>query len=248
MKIIISPAKKMNITDTMEWKGMPVYLEQAEKLKDYIRSLSYEEARNLWKCNDKIAQLNYERFRDMELERNLTPAVFSYEGIQYQYMAAEVLDYDALAYLQQHLRILSGFYGILRPFDGIVPYRLEMQAKAAVEGCKDLYDYWGDLMYRELIEDGTRVILNLASKEYSKCIERYLKPDDRFITVIFGEYHNGKVVQKGTMAKMARGEMVRYMAENQPENVDDIKNFGGLDYCFDQSLSNETEYVFLKKL
>lgn len=248
MKIIISPAKKMNITDTMEWKGMPVYLEQAEKLKDYIRSLSYEEARNLWKCNDKIAQLNYERFRDMELERNLTPAVFSYEGIQYQYMAAEVLDEDALAYLQQHLRILSGFYGILRPFDGIVPYRLEMQAKAAVEGCKDLYDYWGDLMYRELIEDGTRVILNLASKEYSKCIERYLKPDDRFITVIFGEYHNGKVVQKGTMAKMARGEMVRYMAENQPENVDDIKNFGGLDYCFDQSLSNETEYVFLKKL
>lgn len=248
MKIIISPAKKMNITDTMEWKGMPVYLEQAEKLKDYIRSLSYEEARNLWKCNDKIAQLNYERFRDMELERNLTPAVFSYEGIQYQYMAAEVLDEDALAYLQQHLRILSGFYGILRPFDGIVPYRLEMQAKVAVEGCKDLYDYWGDLMYRELTEDGTRVILNLASKEYSKCIERYLKPDDRFITVIFGEYHNGKVVQKGTMAKMARGEMVRYMAENQPENVDDIKNFGGLDYCFDQSLSNETEYVFLKKL
>lgn len=248
MKIIISPAKKMNITDTMEWKGMPVYLEQAEKLKDYIRSLSYEEARNLWKCNDKIAQLNYERFRDMELDRNLTPAVFSYEGIQYQYMAAEVLDEDALAYLQQHLRILSGFYGILRPFDGIVPYRLEMQAKAAVEGCKDLYDYWGDLMYRELIEDGTRVILNLASKEYSKCIERYLKPDDRFITVIFGEYHNGKVVQRGTMAKMARGEMVRYMAENQPENVDDIKNFGGLDYCFDQSLSNETEYVFLKKL
>lgn len=248
MKIIISPAKKMNITDTMEWKGMPVYLEQAEKLKDYIRSLSYEEARNLWKCNDKIAQLNYERFRDMELDRNLTPAVFSYEGIQYQYMAAEVLDEDALAYLQQHLRILSGFYGILRPFDGIVPYRLEMQAKVAVEGCKDLYDYWGDLMYRELTEDGTRVILNLASKEYSKCIERYLKPDDRFITVIFGEYHNGKVVQKGTMAKMARGEMVRYMAENQPENVDDIKNFGGLDYCFDQSLSNETEYVFLKKL
>lgn len=248
MKIIISPAKKMNITDTMEWKGMPVYLEQAEKLKDYIRSLSYEEARNLWKCNDKIAQLNYERFRDMELERNLTPAVFSYEGIQYQYMAAEVLDEDALAYLQQHLRILSGFYGILRPFDGIVPYRLEMQAKVAVEGCKDLYDYWGDLLYKELTADETRVILNLASKEYSRCIERYLKPDVTFINVIFGEYQNGKVIQKGTMAKMARGEMVRYMAENKPENVDDIKNFGGLDYCFDQSLSNETEYVFLKKL
>lgn len=246
MKIIISPAKKMNITDTMEWKGIPVYLEQAEKLKDYIRSLSYEEARNLWKCNDKIAQLNYERFRDMELDRNLTPAVFSYEGIQYQYMAAEVLDDDALAYLQQHLRVLSGFYGILRPFDGIVPYRLEMQAKAAVEGCKDLYDYWGDLMYRELTEDGTRVILNLASKEYSKCIERYLKPDDRFITVIFGEYHNGKVVQKGTMAKMARGEMVRYMAEKQIEDVNEIKRFDHLGYQFEEMLSSEVNFVFLK--
>lgn len=248
MKIIISPAKKMNVTDTMEWKEMPVYLEEAEKLKKYVRSLSYEEAKNVWKCNDKIAQLNYERFRDMELDRNLTPAVLSYEGIQYQYMAAEVMNDSALEYLQKHLRILSGFYGILRPFDGIVPYRLEMQAKAAVEGCKDLYDYWGDLLYKELTADGTRVILNLASKEYSRCIERYLQPDVTFINVIFGEYQNGKVIQKGTMAKMARGEMVRYMAENKTENVDDIKNFGGLDYCFDQSLSNETEYVFLKKL
>lgn len=248
MKIIISPAKKMNVTDTMEWKEMPVYLEEAEKLKKYVRSLSYEEAKNVWKCNDKIAQLNYERFRDMELDRNLTPAVLSYEGIQYQYMAAEVMNDSALEYLQKHLRILSGFYGILRPFDGIVPYRLEMQAKAAVEGCKDLYDYWGDLLYKELTADGTRVILNLASKEYSRCIERYLQPDVTLINVIFGEYQNGKVIQKGTMAKMARGEMVRYMAENKTENVDDIKHFGGLDYCFDQSLSNETEYVFLKKL
>lgn len=246
MKIIISPAKKMNITDTMEWKGMPVYLEQAEKLKDYIRSLSYEEARNLWKCNDKIAQLNYERFRDMELDRNLSPAVFSYEGIQYQYMAAEVLDDDALAYLQQHLRILSGFYGILRPFDGIVPYRLEMQAKVSVNGSIDLYGYWRDLMYRELTEDGTRVILNLASKEYSKCIEHYLKSDDRFITVIFGEYHNGKVVQKGTMAKMARGEMVRYMAEKQIEDVNEIKRFDHLGYQFEEMLSSEVNFVFLK--
>lgn len=246
MKIIISPAKKMNVTDTMEWKEMPVYLEEAEKLKKYVRSLSYEEAKNVWKCNDKIAQLNYERFRDMELDRNLTPAVLSYEGIQYQYMAAEVMNDSALEYLQKHLRILSGFYGILRPFDGIVPYRLEMQAKAAVEGCKDLYDYWGDLLYKELTADGTRVILNLASKEYSRCIERYLQPDVTLINVIFGEYQNGKVIQKGTMAKMARGEMVRYMAENKTENVDDIKKFECLGYKYEEALSSETKNVFIK--
>lgn len=246
MKMIISPAKKMNVTDTMEWAGMPVYLEQAEKLKDYIKSLSYEEAKDLWKCNDKIAELNYERFRDMDLEGNLTPAVSAYEGIQYQYMAAEVMDDEALTYLQGHLRILSGFYGILKPFDGIVPYRLEMQAKARVKGYKDLYGFWGDLLYRDLTGDGTEVILNLASKEYSRCIEAYVGSGDRYITAVFGEYQNGKVVQKGTMAKMARGEMVRFVAEKQIDEPEQIRDFDRLGYRFEESLSSETEYVFLK--
>lgn len=246
MKIIISPAKKMNMTDTMEWKDLPVYLEQAKRLRDYIRGLNYEEAKALWKCNDKIAKLNYERFADMDLERNLTPAVFSYEGIQYQYMAAEVMDADALSYLQDHLRILSGFYGILKPFDGIVPYRLEMQAKISTDSCRDLYTYWGDLLYRELTEDGADVILNLASKEYSRCIEKYLTSGERMITVVFGELVKGKAVQKGTMAKMARGEMVRYMAEHLVTDVKQIRNFDRLGYRFEESLSSETEYVFLK--
>lgn len=247
MKIIISPAKKMNMTDTMEWKSFPVYLEQAKKLRDYIRDLSYEDAKILWKCNDKIAKLNYERFADMDLEKNLTPAVFSYEGIQYQYMAPEVMEDEALCYLQEHLRILSGFYGILKPFDGIVPYRLEMQAKISTEGCRDLYTYWGDLLYRELTEGGNHMIINLASKEYSKCIEKNLSSKDRMITVIFGERVNGKIIQKGTMAKMARGEMVRYLAERQITDVKQIKNFERLGYRFEECFSKETEYVFLKE-
>jgi cytoplasmic iron level regulating protein YaaA (DUF328/UPF0246 family) len=114
-------------------------------------------------------------------------------------------------YVQEHLRILSGFYGVMRPMDGVVPYRLEMQAKVAVCGHKNLYDFWGDSLYREVIGD-SRIVINLASEEYSKCIERYLQLDDRYITCIFGELEGDKVVQKGVYAKMARGEMVRFMA------------------------------------
>ena len=99
---------------------------------------------------------------------------------------------------------MSGFYGLLRPMDGIVPYRLEMQAKIHMSGYKNLYDFWKDGIYRELTKD-TQVILNLASKEYSKCIESYLGEKDRFITCIFAEEVSGKCVQKATMAKMARG-------------------------------------------
>ena len=246
MKIIISPAKKMNMTDTMEWKDLPVYLERTETLKEFIRGLEYGEAKALWKCNDKIARQNYERFASMDLKQNLTPAIFSYEGIQYQYMAAEVMEQEALSYLQEHLRILSGFYGILKPFDGIVPYRLEMQARADVNGSKDLYEYWGDLLYQDLVRDGTHVIINLASREYSRCVKQYLGTEERFITVLFGEYVNGKVVQKGTMAKMARGEMVRYMAEQRISEPEQIKTFDRLGYRFEEALGSETEYVFLK--
>lgn len=248
MKIIISPAKKMNIdTDTFGCPNLPVFLERTKELTHYIQSLSFEEAKALWGCNDKLATQNFERFAEMNLERNLTPAILSYEGIQYQYMSPLVFSEHALSYIQNHLRILSGFYGILKPFDGVVPYRLEMQAKAAVSGYKDLYDYWGSSLYDALTSDEDSVILNLASKEYSKCIEKYLKPTDTYITCLFGEEKNGKVVQKGTFAKMARGEMVRYLAENEISTLEDVKNFSGLDHVYSKEFSTEREYVFLKK-
>lgn len=144
MKIIISPAKKMNIdTDTLAPEGLPAYLDKTERLLERLRFLSYPEAKTLWKCNDKIAALNYERVRSMDLKRNLTPAVLSYEGIQYQYMAPAVMEASQLDYLEKHLQILSGFYGMLKPFDGVVPYRLEMQAKLKTEDADDLYGFWG---------------------------------------------------------------------------------------------------------
>ena len=243
MKIIISPAKKMNVdTDTLAPSGLPVFLEETEQLMEWMRRLSLAEAKALWKCNDRIAEQNYRRFQEMDLRRNLTPAVIAYEGIQYQYMAPAVFGGAETEYIREHLRILSGFYGVLKPFDGVVPYRVEMQAKASEAG--DLYRFWGEKLYREAADE---VILNLASKEYSRCIEKYLRPENLFLTVTFGELIGGKVKQKGTFAKMARGEMVRYLAENQVEEPQGIKGFDRLDYHFAEELSTETEYVFLKQ-
>lgn len=247
MKIIISPAKKMNIdTDTFEAKGLPVFLEKTEELMHWMQSLTLSQQQKLWVCNDKIAEVNHRRFREMELKKNLTPALISYEGIQYQYMAPMVFSEAQWAYVQAHLRILSGFYGVLKPLDGVTPYRLEMQAKAAVSGAKNLYEFWGARLYEE-VRDESGVIVNLASKEYAKCIEAFLQPQDRFVTCIFGEEIGGKVMQKGTQAKMARGEMVRFLAERGASSPEQLKAFCGLGYAFDARRSTETEYVFVKQ-
>ena len=248
MKIIISPAKKMNIDDDIfEYRSKPVFFEQAEEIMNYMKNLSYDECKTIWKCSDKLAQLNYDRVVNMDLNYRLTPALFSYEGIQYQYMGARVLSRDALEYLQDNLRILSGFYGILKPLDGVVPYRLEMQSKFINYKNKDLYEYWADKIANSLFEE-TNLIINLASKEYSKCVEKYLKnsPGTKFITCVFGEIKGDKVIEKGTLAKMARGEMVRYLAQNKICDLEGLKRFDKLEYKYSQEKSNENTCVFIK--
>ena len=246
MKIIISPAKKMRVdTDTFPAHDLPVFMEKTEILKSWISGLSYSEQKQLWACNDKIARQNAQRFEEIDLYRNLTPALLAYDGIQYAYMAPAVFEDGQFDYVQEHLRILSGFYGLVKPMDGVVPYRLEMQAKAAVNGYRNLYDFWDDSLYREAMDD-SRIMINLASKEYSKCIEKYLQPDDRFITCIFGEPEGGKIVQKGVYAKMARGEMVRFMAANAVTDPQQIKAFDWSGYRFDADSSSDTTYVFLR--
>ncbi len=246
MKIIISPAKKMNEDmDSFEVIGMPDFIEDTMILMHEIQSLSVAEKKALWECNDKLVELNHKRYKDMDLMHRLTPAVITYEGLQYQHMAPKVLTTEGLSYLSDHLRILSGFYGILKPFDGVTPYRLEMQAKLSVNDCKDLYDFWGERLYHSLVDDD-RIIINLASKEYSQCIEKYITPKDRFITIEFGELMDGKVKQKGTIAKMARGDMVRFMAENDISDLNGIKGFHGLGFTYAKEHSNDSKYVFLR--
>ena len=246
MKIIISPAKKMRVdNDTFVPLSKPAFLDKTEKIREQLSKMELPVLQKLWECNDEIAELNFKRLQNMNLERNLTPAVFAYDGLQYQHIAPNVLDEEALGYLQKNLRILSGFYGILRAFDGVVPYRLEMQARLACDGYKNLYAFWNSLLYDELTNDDVEV-LNLASKEYSKAVDPFVKNGVRFVTCVFGTYVKGKLKVKATEAKMARGEMVRLCAENNVQSVEEVKAYNVRGYVFNEELSSENEFVFVK--
>ncbi len=246
MRVIISPAKKMNTdTDSFEVLSLPDFLPETGILLRALRLMSENELQALWKCNDSIARMNTERLRTMELDRNLTPAILSYEGIQYQYMAPGVMSERELGYLQEHLRILSGFYGMLRPFDGVTPYRLEMQAALRVGGAKDLYAFWSRRLADALTSE-TDLVVDLASKEYSRAVLPYLPERIRTLTCVFGQREKGKLVEKGTLCKMARGQMVRWMAENKVEKPEELQSFSDLDYRFDPESSTAEQYVFIK--
>lgn len=246
MRIIIAPAKKMAVdTDSFAVDGLPALLERAQRLKAALQAMSPAELQALWRCGDAIARQNVERLSAMELRRKLTPAILSYEGIQYQYMAPRVMETAQLDYLRAHLRILSGFYGLLRPFDGVTPYRLEMQAKLPVDGCRDLYEFWGDAPARLLAAE-TGFVLNLASREYSKAVEPHLPKSVRFLTCTFGEWRDGKVIEKGALCKMARGQMVRWLAENNVTDWADLPAFDQLGYRIRPELSTENHLIFLK--
>ena len=247
MKIAVSPAKTMvENSDSYIGSSVPAYIEYSRILLDEIRKKSYDELKEIWKCNEKIANENFARFKDMDLQGSLTPAIFSYQGIQYQYMAVNVMESSSIEYIRKNLYILSGFFGILRAFDMVSPYRLEMQAKMKIGKYKNLYEFWGDKIYKELFADN-EVVINLASKEYSKCIEKYLTSDNRYISVTFCEKSGNKIVSKGTYAKMARGEMVRYMAEKNIQKPEQLYNFNSMGYHFREDLSSDSEYVFERK-
>lgn len=245
MQIIISPTKKMIVnTNDFDIQGMPIYLDQSRDILAKMQKLSYVNAKKLWQCSDKIAQLNYDWLQQMSLDDQLTPAILSYKGIQYQYMAPDIFTADALAYVQRNLRILSGFYGILRPFDGVVPYRLEMQAKISVNRSKNLYSFWNNQLYSAL-DFSHGPIINLASQEYSKAITTYMNPADQMVTIVFASEVNGQLKTKATLAKMARGAMVRYLAENNVTDINDIKKFDHPDWHYDDSLSSADQLVFI---
>ena len=245
MRIIISPAKKMNVdTESLPHTDLPQFLQSAERLKAALRAMPPDALQRLWQCNDSIAALNTSRLQSMDLQAGLTPAVLSYEGIQYQYMAPGVMEDAHLSYLQEHLRIVSGFYGLLRPFDGVTPYRLEMQARLAVDGCKDLYAFWGDKLAQQLSRE-TDFLLNLASREYSAAVLPHLPRSVRVLTCTFGELVGGRVVEKGTLCKMARGHMVRWLAEHRVTRAAELQAFADLWYTYAPEHSTPEHYVFL---
>lgn len=244
MKIILSPTKTMQQENScIPHKTLPAFLQRSQELSNILKALSLQELKAIWKCSDAIAQQNIERFAAFDLNDHLTPAIFSYEGLAFQYINAEDFDEQQLSYLQEHLRILSGLYGVLRPLDGIRAYRLDMQDKISLPGYKNLYDFWGKSLY-DAVHDADGLIINLASAEYAKCIEKHLSPSDTFITCLFTENVSGKMVQKATFSKMARGAMVRYLAEHQITDPVQLTDFNALGFHFRPELSTKTEYVY----
>lgn len=247
VKIIIAPAKKMVVdTDTFAVEQLPQYLPQTTEILNTLRQLSYSEVKALWHCSDKLAQPNYDWLQQLELTRVLTPALLAFSGIQYQYMAPDLFTAPALDYVRANLRILSGFYGILRPFDGVVPYRLEMQTKLKVDHYRTLYDFWGERLYTALSKDSDP-ILNLASKEYTKAIEPYLLPNQPLVTVVFASVVDGHLKTKATLAKMARGAMVRYLAENNVTTISGVTRFDHPDWQYSPAESQTNRLVFITR-
>ena len=245
---IVSPAKKMNVVEGPPWAtSTPRFLDDAARLAHEVGALSYGEAKALWKCSDKLAVLNCDRFAHMDLSRDVTAAVLAYEGIQYQHLAPQVLDESALGWLDAHLRILSGMYGVLRPCDGVVPYRLEMQARLAVDGCQDLYDYWGDRLGRALAEEFSCVV-NATSVEYAKAVTPHLPGRGaRVITCLFGDVRGGRLVQRSTEAKAARGTCVRWCAEHGVTSTSELAAFSERGYALDETLSSADTLVFVRE-
>ena len=244
LQVIISPAKQMRIAaDTFAPRGIPPFPARTERLYrallDIERADGAEGLRSLWRVNDKLLAENVERLHafvpvldDVRLDdplvaRAASPAVFSYVGIQYRSMAPEVMGFSELEWLQEHLWVLSGFYGCVRPFDAVEPYRLEMGAKLSVDGARDLYAFWGDALAREICSgDYPTTVVNLASVEYAKAVLPHLPEGASVVTCIFGEdLRAGHPVQRATASKIARGSIVRWMAEHGTEDARDLERF-----------------------
>lgn len=265
LQVIISPAKQMRVTqDAFSVQGIPPFAHQTARLHQALLGIEREngaaDLQTLWNVSDRLLAtcldtlhefapvLREADLADSVNARRVSPAVMSYHGIQYQSMAPEVMDSAQLAWLQDHLWILSGLYGCVRPFHAVEPYRLEMGAKLAVDDARDLYAFWGDKLARAIAPSGSNAtIVNLASGEYAKAVLSHLAADVTVVTCLFGEgVRNGKPIQRSTASKKARGSMVRWMAENKLEDASGLTAFD-VGYRHAPNLSNKNTLVFLNE-
>jgi len=248
MIAILSPAKKLNekvsFPEHLDYTE-PVFKEKAEKLVAYLRQLTPEEIAVLMGISDKLARLNYERFQQWTAEGRY-PAVYLYAGDTYRGLDIASFPLEKINNLQKKVRIISGLYGILRPLDLIMPYRLEMKTPLKINGYEDLKGYWKDDVTAFLRNElKGKPLVNLASKEYAEVIDKE-KLDAPFIQVDFKEYKDGKYKIIGLLAKRARGAMARWMAENDVENPEDLKAFNLGGYRFAPEMSTENHLVFIR--
>ncbi|MBS7379118.1 MAG: peroxide stress protein YaaA [Sphaerochaetaceae bacterium] len=246
MKIIISPAKKMRREEYVAPLHRPMFLKEAGELLSFLRSLSDSEMAKVWKVKGALLSSSLSSLSMLSLEDIGSPAIFSYDGIQYTYMSPSSFTDSMLEYAEKNLRIISGLYGLLRPLDGVGTYRLEMESPISIPGYGDLYSYWGGKIASSLMVD-ERLLVNLASAEYSKAVLPYLPSTVTVVTPVFLDWEKGRYVSKGVYAKMERGEMVRFLAETGAETVEDIMKFSSRGYEFSRFLSDSNTLCFVRK-
>lgn len=246
MKIIISPAKKMKREEYVAPLHRPMFLKEAGELLSFLRSLSDSEMAKVWKVKGALLSSSLSSLSMLSLEDIGSPAIFSYDGIQYTYMSPSSFTDSMLEYAEKNLRIISGLYGLLRPLDGVGTYRLEMESPISIPGYGDLYSYWGGKIASSLMED-ERLLVNLASAEYSKAVLPYLPSTVNVVTPVFLDWEKGRYVSKGVYAKMERGEMVRFLAETRAETVEEIMKFSSRGYEFSRFLSDSNTLCFVRK-
>lgn len=254
MLILISPAKTLDFSPQTPHAGTkPQFLTHANRLAKHAQSLTPAKLGKLMSISPKLAEAAHGYFAAWKSKfdaKGTKEAVFAFRGDVYLGLDADTLASGDLAFAQEHLRILSGLYGILRPLDLIQPYRLEMSIKLAGDYGKDLYAHWGDAIAKSLAKEakgqGDAMIVNLASQEYFAAADRpALK--GRVITPAFRERHNGKYQVISFFAKKARGMMARHLIEQRADSPAAVESFRTAGYRFNAALSTEEEPVFTRE-
>lgn len=255
MYVVISPAKSLDF----ETQAPDVALtdirfpKQAKKIVKELKNKNPEELMSLMKISASLAQLNHHRFQLWQYpfnNKDVKAALFAFKGDVYTGLDAYSLNASEIEYANNKLRILSGLYGLLRPLDGIMAYRLEMGTKLPVNTNKHLYQLWGDeitkLLQRDMEEQGADVLVNLASNEYFKAINKKLFKK-RVVTPVFKDWKNGEYKVISFFAKKARGLMTRFIIQNQINSPEDLVAFNESGYYYKADLSNEDEFVFVRE-
>ena len=245
MIAVLSPAKQMlpAVRESLP-VSQPVFLQQAGILQKELSRFSPWELEALLKINPELAMKAYTNYQNFSLENTGPPAILSYHGLSYQHLHSQDLSDESLLFADRRLRILSAFYGLLRPLDSLQPYRLEFLCRFKPDQ-KSLYAFWGDLVARQLSQT-TDTVINLASAEYAKLLlpYRYLIP--RLITCEFLLPRRGKLIALATEAKMARGEMARFIIQNKVSKPELLRGFSWNGYLFQKNLSTGQRYVYVK--
>jgi cytoplasmic iron level regulating protein YaaA (DUF328/UPF0246 family) len=254
MLIVLSPAKSLDFETrpTTKLSTTPDMLDRSSALIDVLRGYSPGQLAELMDLSDNLAMLNVARYATWSAEPELArQAIMAFNGDVYAGFDARSLKPKQLAFAQQHVRILSGLYGVLRPFDLIHPHRLEMGSRLATPGARDLYGFWGDAVTDRLNDaiaaNGAEVLVNLASEEYFRSVRPKLLPVP-VISPVFEDWKNGKYKIISFFAKRARGMMARYAAEKGITDAEKLKKFKVDGYAFSKRDSTETNWVFRRKI